>query len=101
MPSPDASTHNRVVQGVRNFDSADWHREKHSAVLSGIYANYTQNPAMKSHLLVAGNKILLKASPLDPVWGIDIRADDPRANDPCQWRGKSITRHRRGTFCRL
>ena len=86
MSSPDSSTHKRIGRGVRNFDSAAWDREKQNAVLSGNYAKLTQNPAMK-HLLSTGNKQLAEASPLDPVWGIGIRADDPRANDPRLWRG--------------
>ena len=57
-------------------------------MLSGNYANFTQNPAMKHHLLSAGVKRLAEASPLDLVWGIGLRADDPRPNDPRQGRGR-------------
>ena len=77
MSSPDPSTHKRIGRGVRNFDSAVWDREKQNAVLCGNYAKFTQNPAKKHHLLSTGNKRLAEASPLDPVWGIGLRADDP------------------------
>ena len=50
MSSPDPSAHKRIGRGVRNFDSAAWDREKQHAVLSGNYAKFTQNPAMKHHL---------------------------------------------------
>ena len=43
---------------------------------------------MKRHLSSTGNKRLAEASPLDPVCGIGLRADDPRAKGPRQWRGK-------------
>ena len=59
-------------------------------MLSGNYAKLTQNPAMKHHLLSTGNKRLAEASPLDPVWGIGLRADDRRAKDPRQWREKNL-----------
>ena len=88
MSSPDPSTHKRVGRDVRNFDSAVWDREKQNAVLSGTYGKFTQNPAMKLHRLSTGNKRLAEASPLDPVWGVGLRADDPRASDPEKWRGK-------------
>ena len=94
MSSPDPSTHKRIGRGVRNFDSADWDREKQNPVLSGNYAKFTQNPAMKYHLLSIGNKRLAEASPPDPVWGIGLRADDRRANDPRQWRGKFCSMRR-------
>ena len=75
---------------MRNFDSAVWDREKQNAVLSGNYTKFTQNPAVKHHLLSTGNKRLAEASPLDSVWGIGLRADDPRAINPRQWREKIL-----------
>ena len=63
-----------------------WNGEKQNAALAGTYAKFTQNPAMKNHLLSTGNK----ASPMDLVWAIGLRVDDPRANDPYQWRGENF-----------
>ena len=62
MSSPDPSTHKRIGRGVRIFDSAAWDREKQNTVLSGNYASFTPNPAMKHHLLSTGNKRLAEAS---------------------------------------
>ena len=90
MSSHDPSTHKGIDRGVRNFDSAVWDREKQNAVFSGNYAKFTQNPAMKHHRLSTGNNRLAEASPLDPIWGIGLRADDLRANDPRQWRRKNL-----------
>ena len=59
-------------------------------MLSGKYVRSTQNTAEKHHLLSTGNKRLAKASPLDPMWDIGLRADDPRAKGPHQWRGKIL-----------
>ena len=50
MSSSDPSTHKRIGRGVRNFDAAVLGREKQNSVLSGNYAKFTQNPAMKLHL---------------------------------------------------
>ena len=72
MSSPDPNAHKRIGRSVRNFDSAVWDKEKQNAVLSGNYAKFAQNPAMKHHLLSTGNKRLAEASPLDPVWGIGL-----------------------------
>ena len=87
MSSSDPSTRKRIGRSVRNVDSAAWDRERQNAVLSGNYAKLSQNTAMKHLLLSTDNKRFAEASPLDPVWGIGIRADDPRANDPRLWRG--------------
>ena len=90
MSSSDSSTHKRVGRGVRNFDTDVWDREKQHAVLSANYAKFTQNPVIKLHILSTGNKRLAEVSPLDPVWGIGLRADDPGAKDPHKWRGKNL-----------
>ena len=45
---------------------------------------------MKHYPLSTGIKRLAEASPLDPVWGVGLRADDPRAKGPRQWRGKIV-----------
>ena len=89
MPSPDPSTHKRIGRGVRNFDSAVWDREKQNAVLCDNDAKFTRNLAMKHHLLNIGNTRLTESSPLDPVRGIGLQADDLRANDPRPLRGKN------------
>ena len=88
MSSPDPSTHKRIGRGVRNFDSSIRDREKQNSVLSGNYAKFMQNPAMKNHLLSTGNERLAEISPLDPVWDIGLREDDPRAKGAREWRGK-------------
>ena len=48
MSPPSPSTRNRIGRGVRNFDSGFGDGEKQNAVLSGTYAKFTQNPAMKT-----------------------------------------------------
>ena len=90
MSSPHPSTNKGIGSGVRNFYAAVWDRERENIVLSGHYVKFTQNPATNDHPLSTGNERLAEASPLNPVWGIDLRADDPRANDPRQWRGKQL-----------
>ena len=90
MSSPSPSTRKRIGRGVRSCDSCVGDREKQNALLSGTYYKFAQNPAMKLHLLSTGNIFLAEASPLDPVWGIGLRADDPRAKDPHKWRGKNL-----------
>ena len=47
MSSPSPSTRKLIGRGVRHFDSGVGNREKQNAVLSGTYAEFTQNPAIK------------------------------------------------------
>ena len=91
MSSPSPTTRERIGRGVRNFDSGVEDREKQNAVLSGTYGKFTQTPAIKNHILSSDNKLLAESSPLDPVWGIGLRADGPRAENPCQGRRKTCS----------
>ena len=47
MSSPNPSTRKRIGRGVYNFDSGVGDREKQNAVLSGTYAEFKQNRAIK------------------------------------------------------
>ena len=53
---------------------------------------FSQNPAMTQHRQSTGTTRVAEASPFTSVWGIDLRADDPEANDPRRWRGKKMLR---------
>ena len=62
LSSPERSTHELIGRGVPNFDSAVGDRGRQNAVLSGTYARFTQNQAMKKHLLSSDNTFWLKAA---------------------------------------
>ena len=96
MSSPDPRSHERIGGGVRN-NNAVWDRVREDAVLAGNFSNFSQNPAIKQHLLGTDTKRLAKASRFDPVWGIGPRADDPKASNPRRWPGK---KYRKISFCR-
>ena len=84
MSSPDPRSHERIGGGVRN-NNAVWDRVREDAVLAGNFSNFSQNPAIKQHLLGTGTTCSAEASPFSPVWGIGLRADDPEASSPRRW----------------
>ena len=65
--APDPSTHKRLGRVVLSFDSVAWDRYKKNALLTDIYAKFTQDLAMKLHRLSTGNERFAKASPLYPL----------------------------------
>ena len=75
---------------VRNFDSALWDAEKFNIVVSGNLHKFSQNPALRAFLLSTGDKVLVEASPVDPIWGIGLHHEDERASDPKQWMGENL-----------
>jgi ribA/ribD-fused uncharacterized protein len=77
-------------RGVRGFDDARWHAHRFDLVVEGNFAKFLQHPALQSFLLSTGDRVLVEASPVDPIWGIGLAATDPRAGDPAQWSGLNL-----------
>ncbi|MGE0710142.1 MAG: NADAR family protein [Planctomycetota bacterium] len=77
----------RQVQG---YENGAWEAARLDVVVRGNRAKFSQNAEMRAALLATGDKTLVEASPYDRIWGIGLRADDPRALDPSTWRGQNL-----------
>lgn len=75
---------------IQNFDQVVWEQQRYNIVVAGNKAKFSQHDALKQFLLSTGNKIIVEASPLDPVWGIGFAEDDPAARCPRQWKGLNL-----------
>lgn len=86
--SPDeAKSLGRRVSG---FKDDIWTSKSFDIVVRGNFEKFSQNDPLKYFLLSTENKVLVEASPVDPVWGIGLAADDEQAKNPFQWRGKNL-----------
>jgi ribA/ribD-fused uncharacterized protein len=75
---------------VRGFDQARWESVRYDVVLAASIAKFSQSALLRDYLLRTGDRVLVEASPVDPVWGIGLAAADPRAGDPGQWLGLNL-----------
>jgi hypothetical protein len=75
---------------VRGYDDLLWNEHRFSIVVEGNLAKFTQNQRLQAYLLGTGNKLLVEASPVDPVWGIGLSRDDPDARHPDKWKGSNL-----------
>ncbi len=75
---------------VKGFKSEIWDAEKYNIVLEGNRLKFEQNEELKTFLLNTGNRILVEASPVDPIWGIGLAADHEAASHPERWRGENL-----------
>lgn len=75
---------------VRGFDQTVWDAERYKIVVDGNIAKFSQHPGLLAFLLGTGDRVLVEASPVDPVWGIGLAAGDPRTQDPAHWRGLNL-----------
>lgn len=75
---------------VRPWDEDVWNRYKLEIVTIGNYLKFTQNRDLKPLLLQTGTAELVEGSPLDTVWGVGLRFDDPLIEDKRNWRGQNL-----------
>jgi len=72
---------------VTPFDADRWTAACRDIVVRGNLAKFSQNSGLQKKLLATGDLVLVEASPLDRIWGIGLKASDPRATKPEEWRG--------------
>jgi ribA/ribD-fused uncharacterized protein len=82
--------HKSLGRKVRGFDEQLWRRERERIVYEGNHAKFTQNAELLAALLATAGTELVEASPLDRIWGVGLAAEDPRIQDPAQWRGQNL-----------
>ncbi|MBL8940005.1 MAG: NADAR family protein [Archangium sp.] len=75
---------------VRRFDAAAWEQHRFDLVAFGSHAKFSQDEALKAHLLATGQSILVEAAPRDRIWGIGLGRENPLVNEPKRWRGRNL-----------
>jgi len=77
-------------RGVRNFDEALWNAHLEDVAFEVVRQKFEAEKSLRLVLLSTGNKILAEAAPNDRIWGIGLRSDDGRIQDPTQWLGRNV-----------
>lgn len=90
LASRSPREHKALGRQVAGFVAATWEAACLEIVVRGNRAKFGQNPDMRAALLATGDRLLVEASPLDRIWGVGLRADDPRIHDPAQWQGRNL-----------
>lgn len=75
---------------VAGFDEELWVRERMRIVVDANLGKFGQDARLADFLVGTGSQVLVEASPVDPVWGIGMAADDPDARHPTRWRGLNL-----------
>ena len=75
---------------VRRFDQETWEQHRFDIVVQGNLHKFQQHWDLQAYLLGSGNRILVEASPVDPIWGIGMAANHESANVPPKWQGLNL-----------
>ena len=80
----------KLGRQVQNFEVEKWNEARYEIVKKGNHFKFEQNAEMKTFLLNTKNRVLVEASPVDPIWGIGLAKDDEKVNHPSQWKGLNL-----------
>ena len=86
----DPKTAKALGRTVRNFDGDVWTQQCRRLVTEGNIAKFGQNAGLRDFLHATGTDVLVEASPYDRIWGIGLRATDPKAQHPDTWEGQNL-----------
>jgi ribA/ribD-fused uncharacterized protein len=80
----------KLGREIRGFVPELWDERKYEIVRSGSFHKFSQNKPLADFLLGTHDRVLVEASPVDPIWGIGLAADAADAENPAQWRGENL-----------
>jgi ribA/ribD-fused uncharacterized protein len=75
---------------VVNFSNELWKQHRENILYEGNLEKFLQNESLKKELLSTYPKRLVEASPRDLIYGVGLNIDDPRINDPSNWKGLNL-----------
>lgn len=90
LQAPQPATAKALGRQVAGFDEARWSEARFDIVLRASLAKFSQHPELRAYLLGTGARVLVEASPHDPVWGIGLSEFEDAAHDPRRWRGLNL-----------
>lgn len=90
MKSHIPRIHKQLGRKVQNFDDNVWMQYAQDIVILASYLKFSQNLRFKTSLIDSGDAILIEGSPLDKIWGVGLRYDNPKIGDPVNWKGANL-----------
>ena len=80
----------KLGREVKNYDDKLWLTNRYEIVKEGNYHKFSQNTDLKTFLLNTKDRILVEASPVDPIWGIGMASDHKDVMNPEKWKGLNL-----------
>jgi len=75
---------------VKNYDDRLWSTVRYGFMVYVNYLKYSQHPDLRQQLIDTKDLILVECNPRDPIWGIGLGENDPRAETPSLWKGRNL-----------
>jgi ribA/ribD-fused uncharacterized protein len=80
----------KLGREVQNFVVEIWKEKCFEIVVKGNFHKFSQNKELKEFLLNTKKRVIVEASPRDPIWGIGLGINNPNTENPEGWRGTNL-----------
>ena len=80
----------QLGRGVAGFSQGTWDAERFGVAVRGNLAKFGQNPDLRDYLVGTHERVLVEASPTDPIWGIGLAKHESNAEHPDKWAGLNL-----------
>jgi ribA/ribD-fused uncharacterized protein len=80
----------KLGREIKNFNEEIWLNKRYEIVKEGNLHKFGQNIELKDFLLNTNERVLVEASPVDPIWGIGMASDHEDINNPEKWKGLNL-----------
>jgi hypothetical protein len=80
----------QLGRAISNFTDEKWDKHKMDVVTQGNVLKFDQNPNLLEILREHKDKIIVEASPQDPIWGIGMHWDNDLILNEKNWKGQNL-----------
>ena len=80
----------KLGREVKNYNDKLWLENRFEIVKQGNYHKFSQHAALKAFLINTKDRVLVEASPVDPIWGIGMASDHKDVLNPEKWKGLNL-----------
>ena len=80
----------KIGREIVNFEEQLWLENRFEIVKRANFLKFSQDSELKQFILNTENRVLVEASPVDPIWGIGMATDHPDVENPKLWKGLNL-----------
>ncbi|KFF04760.1 NADAR family protein [Flavobacterium reichenbachii] len=80
----------KLGREVKNYIDTVWLANRFEIVKEGNLHKFSQNKDLKEFLLNTNERVIVEASPVDPIWGIGMAGDHKDVLNPEKWKGLNL-----------
>lgn len=90
LATDDPAEQQTIGRKAKGYHGSVWAGMRQIVALCGLYAKFSQNPALKQQLLATGEAWLVECAHWDTTWACGIRLNDERRFDAREWCGENL-----------